>query len=204
MTKTLVIACLLALLTIGCGGRTRYPDYYTLAIAPPPDPAVSEARRLGTLAVQRFETAAYLRQGRIVYREAPNKVGFYEYHRWANDPSETIATAVTKAARSSGLFSRVEPYHGDEKPEYLLSGRLERLDEIDYGGGVRVEAELSAQLVNLRTGDTVWSGVADETSKVDSRTVNSVVGEMSHAVQTSIDRLMADMERQLAEATKEK
>lgn len=204
MTKTLVTGCLLALLTIGCGGRTRYPSYYTLAIAPPPDPAVNEARSLGNLAVQRFETAAYLRQGRIVYREAPNKVGFYEYHRWANDPSETIATAVTKSARLSGLFSRVEPYHGDEKPEYLLSGRLERLDEIDYGGGVRVEAELSAQLVNLRTGYTVWSGVADETSKVDSRTVNSVVGEMSHAVQTSIDRLMADMERQLAEATKEK
>lgn len=204
MTKTHVIAGLLALLTIGCGGRTRYPDYYTLAIVPPPDPAVSEARRLGSLAVQRFETAAYLRQGRIVYREAPNQVGFYEYHRWASDPSETIATAVAKAARSSGLFSRVEPYHDDEKPEYILRGRLERLDEIDYGGGVRVEAEIFAQLVNLRTGSTVWSGDVAESSNVDSRTVNSVVGAMSHAVQTGIDRLMRNMERQFAEAAKEK
>jgi hypothetical protein len=33
-----------------------------------------------------------------------------------------------------------------------MSGRLERLEEIDYGGGVRVEAKLSAELLNLRSG----------------------------------------------------
>ncbi len=170
MTKTLLTACLLALLTIGCGGRTRYPSYYTLAIAPPPDPAVSEARRLGNLAVRRFETAAYLRQGRIVYREAPNKVGFYEYHRWANDPGETIATAMTKAARSSGLFSRVERYHGDEKPEYLLSGRAgtprrDRLRRRGAGGSRAIRST---------------SESADRRHRVERRCGGNVASRFSH------------------------
>ena len=46
--------------------------------------------------------------------------------------------------------------------EALLTGRLERLDEIDYGGGVRVEARLSAELTNLRTGIIAWTGSASE------------------------------------------
>ena len=78
-----------------------------------------------------------------------------------------------------------------------MSGRIERLEEIDYGGSVRVEAKLSAELVDLRTDATVWTGDADETLKVEAPNVNSVVVEMSHAVQKSIDRLMADLDRQL-------
>jgi uncharacterized lipoprotein YmbA len=153
-----------------------------------------------TLAVRRFETPAYLRQGRIVYREAPGEVGFYEYHRWAADPGATVTSGVIDALRLSRLFSSVEHYDGHNKPDYLLTGRLERLDEIDYGGGVRVEAKLTAQITNLRTGATLWSGSAAETLGVDTRTVSAVVSKMSDAVQASIDSLVASMEQQLSDA----
>ncbi|MGB7758314.1 MAG: hypothetical protein WBL61_00715 [Bryobacteraceae bacterium] len=69
-----------------------------------------------------------------------------------------------------------------------MGGRLERLEEIDYNGGVLVDAKLSAELIDLRTGATVWTGDADETLGVETRSVNSVVVEMSHAVERSIDR----------------
>jgi uncharacterized lipoprotein YmbA len=202
MKQVLGFACafLAALLMVGCGGKVRYPKYSTLALAPPPQAAENNPRITGAVAVRKFEAPAYLRQGRIVYREAPNEVGFYEYHRWAADPGATVTTAVMEALRSSGSFSIVEPYDGRDKPEYLLTGRLERLDEIDYGGGVRVEATLTAQLVNLRTASTVWTGEATQTSRVEQRTVSSVVEEMNRAVQRSIDRLLASMEQQLAHA----
>ncbi len=195
--KIFVIACLV-LLTVSCIGKIRYPEYYTLELAPNPRAAAADPQRLGTLAVRPFVTPEYLRQGRIVYREAPDEVGFYEYHRWAADPGAAITTGVIETFRSSGLFSSVVPYDGHAKPEYLLSGRLERMDEIDYGGGVSVEVKLSAQVVNLRTGATLWGGDVAETSRVEKRTLESVVAEMSNAVQTAIDRLMADMARHLA------
>jgi uncharacterized lipoprotein YmbA len=202
MKKTIMMAsaCFAALLMFGCGGKIRYPQYYTLELAPTPRPGATEPQGLGTLAVRPFGTSAYLRQGRIVYRETPNQVGFYEYHRWATDPGATVTTAVIKALRSSGPFSLVGPYDALDKPEYLMTGRLERLDEIDYGGATRVEAEVSAHLVNLRTGATVWAGDAQESSTVESRTLASVVSGMSAAVQACIDQLKASMQQKLAGA----
>jgi uncharacterized lipoprotein YmbA len=198
-TKILVSigACMAALLMAGCGGKILYPHYYALDIPPAPRPTVSDARLLATLAVRRFETLPYLRQGRIVYRQSPAEIGFYDYHRWAADPAATVTTAVIDSLRSSRLFSFVKPYDGQSQQDYLMSGRLERLEEIDYNGGVQVEAKLSAEVVNLRTNTTVWTDEADETLKVDTRNVNSVVMEMSHAVQKSIDRLVTSLDQQI-------
>jgi len=196
-TPTRAGAGALVLLLAGCGGKVLYPSYYSLEIPPPPRPAVSDARLPVTVAVRRFDTPSYLRQGRIVYRKAPNEVGFYEYHRWAADPAATVTAAVIASLRSSRLFSFVRPYTSLERPDYVMSGRLERLEEIDYNGGVRVQAKLSAELVDLKTGAATWTGDAEETLSVETRDVGSVVVQMSHAVEKSIDRLVANMGQQL-------
>jgi uncharacterized lipoprotein YmbA len=198
-TKVLVSAsaCVVMVLMAGCGGKVLYPNYYALEIVPAPRPAVNETRLPVTVAVRQFETPPYLRQGRIVYRQAPEEIDFYNYHRWAADPAVAVTTAMIDSLRSSRLFSFVMPYDGQDRQDYLISGRIERLDEIDYGGDVRVEAKLSAELVNLRTGATVWAGDAAETSRVGTRNVNSVVVEMSRAVQKSIDILVAALEQEL-------
>ena len=195
--KTLLIAtaCVSALLTAACA-EIRYPKYYLLNVEPTRKPAADDARRSVTVAVRRFDAPDYIRQGRIVYRETPEQIGFYDYHRWAADPGATITTAMIDALRSARLFSVVVPYDGREQQECVLSGRLERLEEIDYGG-VRVEARLLAELVNRRTGETLWTGDASETSKIETRTIGSVVDAMSHTVETSIDRLVASMAQQL-------
>jgi len=194
--KTLVIAGACAWMA-GCGGKILYPRYYALDIAPAPRPAASESRLPATLAVRRFETPPYLRQGRIVYRQGSAEIGFYDYHRWAAEPAVSVTMAVIDSRRAARLFSFVKPYDGQGQQDYLMGGRIERLEEIDSTGSVRVEAKLSAELVDLRTGATVWTGNADETLGVETRNVNSVVVEMSHAVQKSIDRLVASLDQQL-------
>jgi uncharacterized lipoprotein YmbA len=198
-TKTPICmsACMVTLLMAGCGGKILYPHYYALDIPAAPKPAASDARLPATLAVRRFEALPYLRQGRIVYRQGPVKIDFYDYHRWAADPAAAVTAAMIDSLRSSRLFSFVRLYDGQSRQDYLMSGQLERLEEIDSAGSVRVEAKLSAELVDLRTGETVWTGDADETLGVETRDVNSVVVEMSHAVQKSIDRLVASLDRQL-------
>jgi len=198
VTKMTKIAfCAAALLIAGCAGSVRYPRYYMLEIPPSLKPALNSARVPLAVAVRRFETPAYLRQGRIVYREAPEVLDFYEYHRWAAELGPTVTTAVIDSIRSARLFSFVKPYDGQDKPDYLMTGRLERLDEIDYGGIVRVETKLSAELVDLRTGSTVWTGDATTTSNVETSNVNSVVAAMNRALQQNIDRLVSEMEGRL-------
>ena len=198
--KKLVAAttCTLMLLISGCVSKVRYPTYHTLSNAPAMKPDPGTPRWKAAVAVHRFETPMYLRQGRIVYRAAPTQIGFYEYHRWAADPGATVTTAFIESLRSANAFSTIAPYDGRDRPDYLISGRLEKLDEVDYGSRVRVEAKMSAVLTNLRTGAIVWSGDAAQTSNVDKRDVNSVVAEMSRAVQANIDRLVGNMEQQIS------
>jgi ABC-type uncharacterized transport system auxiliary subunit len=194
---SMATVCTLVLLVSGCG-KMKYPSYYTLSIAPELKSNVTSTPRPATVAVRQFETPAYLRQGRIVYSKAPGEIGFYEYHRWAVDPGAAVTNAMVEALRSGKLFSTVARYDGHDQSDYLLTGQLEKLDEIDYGGEVQVEAKLSAELINLRTGSIVWTGDATQTSKVEKRDVNSVVAEMSQALQQSMDRLLTGMEQQVS------
>ena len=102
MTKTLLIASALIIVALmtGCmGGKVRYPKYYALEIATAPVLKVKDQPLPVAVAVRRFDTPTYLRQGRIVYREAPEEVGFYDYHRWAADPGATVTTAVIAMMR---------------------------------------------------------------------------------------------------------
>jgi ABC-type uncharacterized transport system auxiliary subunit len=198
--KATTFACfiLAALMMAGCAGKVRYPDYYMLSIAPSEDPPSNGNQKLSAVAVQRFETPAYLRQGRIVYRQTPEQIGFYDYHRWASDPGQVVTGAMIDCVRSAGVFSFVEAYDGHENAEYLLRGRLERLDEVDYKNGVQVEVKLSAQLVNRNTGAAVWTGDTTTTTNVSQREVSSVVHAMDQATQESVEQLVADMKKQLA------
>ena len=108
--RTLVraTACVTALLLAGCG-EIRYPKYYALSIVPPSRPAAEDVRRSVTVAVRPFDTPDYIRQGRIVYRETPQEIGFYDYHRWAADPGATVTAAMIDALRSARLFAAVAP-----------------------------------------------------------------------------------------------
>jgi len=193
-----IIVCAMGLLIAGCAGRVKYPKYYTLNIVSPLQPASDSPRLPMAVSVRRFETPAYLRQGRIVYREAPEAVDFYEYHRWAADPGPTVTTGMIASLRAARLFSFVKQYDGEDRPDYLMTGRLDKLDEVDYGGAVRVEAKLSAELLDVRSGATVWAGDAIATLNVESSNVNSVVAAMSRAIQINTDRLVCDMTTQLA------
>jgi ABC-type uncharacterized transport system auxiliary subunit len=143
--------------------------------------------------VREFQAPAYLRQGAIVYRASPEQVGFYNYHRWAVDPREFLSNAIAGRLRAGGRFGEVKVYDGRSDVDFILSGRLEKLEEVDYEGGVKVEVALSAQMTELRSGKTVWANAATETAKVDKRTVPSIVAEMSHAMDGAIQKLLASL-----------
>ena len=192
---------LTALLLTGCAGKVRYPDYYMLALAPSKVPAPTEGYKLPAVAVQRFETPAYLRQGRIVYRQTPEQIGFYEYHRWASDPGQVLTTAMIDSLRGADIFSTVQIYDGQQHAPYVLQGRLERLDEVDYENGVRVEVRLFAQLLDTKTGVAVWAGDTTKNIIVEQRQMKSVVRAMAQATQDGVEQLVQDLRKQFLATT---
>src|SRR6266481_1417012 len=170
-TVTTIVFSLAALVILGsCGGKVRYPNYYTFNLPAPPDPAPADNVH-ATVAIREFRAPAYLRQGAIVYKPSPEQIGFYAYHHWAINPCEFVTNSVIERLSASGNFARVKPYDGRPGIEYVLSGRLEKLEEIDYENGVKVEVAISAQMTNLATGLTVWTNAVSEVGDVNKRDV---------------------------------
>jgi ABC-type uncharacterized transport system auxiliary subunit len=182
----------LALSTCLVGCVAKFPTYYTLHVPPAAGMPMAGGTR-ASVAVREFQAPAYLRQGAIVYRASPEEVGFYNYHRWAVDPREFLTNAIVDRLRASGRFAAVKIYDGRSDVDFILSGRLERLEEVDYEGGVKVEVALSAQMTELSSGKTVWADAASENAEVDKRTVHVVVAEMSHAMDRAIQKLLASL-----------
>jgi len=189
-TRLILISSVLTFLMVlsGCGA-VKYPNYYTLDVPPPPDPP-AHGNLHATLAVREFRSPEYLHRGAIVYKTSPEQIGFYNYQRWATDPRELVTSAVADRLRASGNFTQVRPYDGRPDIDYVLSGRLDKLEEIDYDGGVKVEVAVSAQMVQLSTGATVWTDSVDEIGQVDKREVPAVVSAMNRTMEQAIERLL--------------
>jgi ABC-type uncharacterized transport system auxiliary subunit len=195
------LVLMLAIVTAltGCGGKLRHPAYYTLNLPAPPDPPAAENVRT-SIAVREFQSPGYLRQGPIVYRRTPEEVGFYEYHRWAADPRTLLTSAVIDHLRASGQYYMVSTYDGRPNNDYVFSGRLEKLEEVDYQAGVKVEVAISAQITRVATGATVWSNAVSEVGTVSQRTVPGVVSEMNRTVDVAINKLLSTVPAPLASA----
>jgi ABC-type uncharacterized transport system auxiliary subunit len=188
LTMTLVAVSTIAVLT-GCAGKVGRANYYTLNLPAPPDPPAAENVHT-SVAIREFTAPAYLRRGEIVYKTSPELVGFYAYHRWAIDPCEFVTDSIIGRLGATGTFSRVKHYDGQPNADYLVSGRLEKLEEIDYEGGVKVEVAVSAQMTKLDTGMIVWSKAVSEVGVVNRHDVPAVVSEMSHTMERAIEKLL--------------
>jgi ABC-type uncharacterized transport system auxiliary subunit len=175
----------------GCGGKIRYPAYYTLNLPAPPDPPAKERSVRTSIAVREFQSPSYLRQGPIVYRSTPEEIGFYEYHRWAADPRTLVTGAVIDHLRASGQYATVSMYNGRPDNDFIFSGKLEKLEEADYQARIKVEVAMSAQIISVKTGATVWSNAVSEVATVSQRTVPGVVSEMNRTLDLAINKLLS-------------
>jgi ABC-type uncharacterized transport system auxiliary subunit len=198
-TVATIVFFLATLITlVGCG-RVRYPQYYALNLPAPPDPPPSEKAQ-ASLAVREFRAPIYLRQGGIVYKTSPEQIGFYAYDRWAIDPRDFVTNSIIEHLRASGAFAHVRAYDGSRDADYVLSGRLEKLEELDYQGGVKVQVAISAEMTSIATGAIVWSNAVSEIGDVNKRDVPAVVSEMNRTMERAINKLLSPIPANVATA----
>ena len=85
----------------------------------------------------------------------------------------------------------VSVYNGRADHDYVLNGRLEKLEEVDHHAGVKVEVAMSAQISSVKTGATLWTNTVSEVGTVSQRNVPGVVSEMNRTMELAINRLLS-------------
>lgn len=186
---TVLVFILASILCFAGCARARYPSYYTLSLPPAPDPIAEGVH--ASIAIREFQSPSYLRQGPIVYRPTPEQIGFYEYHRWATDPRGFLTNALVDRLRASGRYSAVSLYDGHADMDYVLSGRLEKLEEVDSDAGTKVEVAMSAQITRVSTGTAVWSNSVSEVGTVSKHNVAGVVSQMNRTTEVALTKLLS-------------
>ena len=183
----------------GCGARIHYPNYYVLNLPPPaPQPSQSQPTP-GSAAVRQFSAPRFLRAGSIVYRQSPEQLGFYNYNRWAIDPRSAVTSAFLRNVDYLGIFQSVHLFDGGATTDYLITGALDHLEEVDRGPQVFVNVSIGARLMNVRTGDVVWSDVSSQTSSLKDHEMPALVAGMSQAANQAITRLVSSMQERLSQ-----
>ena len=102
-----------------------------------------------------------------------------------------MTSAIIDDLRASGLYRAVSEYTGRPDEDYILSGRLEKLEEVDGSDGVKVEVAISAQMTRTKTGAIVWGNTVTQTGTVSKRNVPGVVSEMNKAVAQAVSKLLS-------------
>jgi uncharacterized lipoprotein YmbA len=196
LMKSRFITLLIGLLALGGCAGIRYPNYYTLNMPSPVSASRGSAPISRTVVVQEFRAPAYLRQGPIVYRPEPEQIAFYDYHHWAEDPRKTVTAAIVRGLQQT--FQSAELYDGRGNADFLLTGSLDHLEELDNGLSVSVDVGISAALKDLKTGDVIWSSASSKTSAVEQRSVQGVVAAMSHELSHAAEQLVASLRDELS------
>ena len=181
----------------GCGGKVRYPSYYVLNVPPPAPQPAPPKYVAGSAAVRGFSAPRFLRAGPIVYRQSPEQLGFYNYDRWAVDPRSTVTSAFLAALQSRGIFQSVYLFDGRNASDYLITGTLDHLEEVDQGKQVFINVAISAQLSDVKAGSIIWSDTSSETANLENRAVPGLVAGMSHAADQAITQLVSSMQTRL-------
>jgi ABC-type uncharacterized transport system auxiliary subunit len=184
----------ISVILTACGGKIHYPGYYVLNLPPAaPQPAQSKPS-LGSAGVRQFSAPRFLRAGPIVYRQSPEQLGFYNYDRWAVDPRSVVTSAFVHALESRSIFQSVHSSDGGATSDYLITGTLDHLEEVDRGRRVFINVSISAQLMNVKTGNVVWSEASSQTASLKDRAMAGLAAGMSQAAQQAITNLVSSMQ----------
>ena len=191
MWKRVTVACLLlaALLAAGCG-KVPTTHFYTLEA---PSMASTGKTLPYDVQVARFRAAYRLTQDRLVFMPTPYHVDYYTYHRWAGFPADMVTAAMISSLKHAGIFRSVSDVHTGGKPDYILRGEIENLEEQDNGTTVTARVSLTLDAYDFQTRAVVWTGAADYQKQIAAGSVDDVARELNAGVRQGLEKLTRDL-----------
>jgi ABC-type uncharacterized transport system auxiliary subunit len=183
------------LLVAACGGSTPQVRYYQLsardaASAPTGKPASDKV-----LVVEALASDGAYDDERIVYRNNPYRLDYYNYHRWVATPGVLVGGYLEQALGRTGDFKAVLREQTADA-SLVLGGRINAIEEVDrdpkhWVGRIALELTLT----DPKTGEVVWAQPFEETEPLP---VQNPEG-LARAISTALDRIAKRAAPQIVE-----
>lgn len=191
---------LAAALAAGCGAA-RPSKYYQLTVPPDAAPGADPAALPVTLLIGRVTSPPLYREDQIVYSSGGESMGTYEYHRWAEPPTEMIREILLRQLRASGRFRSVYMLSSNVRGDYVLHGHLYDFKGVE-GAAARVTMEL--ELHDLKTGASVWTHFYSHDEPTSKKEIDAIVAALDHNVQQGIAEFRSSLDQYFSEHPPEK
>lgn len=198
--KILFSALMLSLAILSGCGAARPSKYYQLTVPSEKAAGTDPAPYPVTLLVGPVLTSHLYRDDHIVYSSTAEEMGAYDYHRWAEPPSEMITDVLFRELRESGRYQHIYSLRSDVRGDYVLRGRLYDLREID-GKSPTARVAFEFELRDTKTGSVVWSRSYSHDEPVDGKNVAAIVAALDRNVQSGLGEIAGGLDQYFSAQT---
>lgn len=175
------------LVTLACAAGPAPPDHFYRLEAGDPHRTFDPPPFPGTIEVRRFRSDAVVAERRMLVRRdgASPEIELEAYHWWTDSPPSAVQVELARFLRAARAADRVVLPEARVRPEYVVSGRILRLERIAGTVPPRVEVEVELSLV--RESDRVL--LVSETYLEEAEAGSSGVGEAAAAFGRALTRI---------------
>jgi ABC-type uncharacterized transport system auxiliary subunit len=201
-SRTGALAASLLLAACFFGGKSPETRYYTLDYTPAPPPELLERGPYPfTVRLREATIAEAYRRSQIVYRQSAYQMQFYSYNLWAVDPERMVGDLLFKHLRAARLFENVTRVAETISPDFQISCDVRAIEEYDAPDRWYAHLAVEYQLIDEKNGQILWKQLYDLRKAVPQQEPVYVVRELAALLSLINDRLVAEIEPVLQEAT---
>ena len=144
------------------GSKSTVRHYYQIYYKPKP---VLGRQISGTVRIKTFDADKIYRRHNLLFRTSPYEIFYYNTHFWASRPADMITDLIASHVKGAGLFSDVI-LQLDRRPDYVFSGRILALDEIDSDDIWFARVSIIFELKDYKTERTIITHSFDRRKEV--------------------------------------
>ena len=189
-----LLPALVAVVTLGCvSGPAPRDHYYRLEAAAPK--ALASPKLAGTLEVGRLRVEAISQGRRMLYRDSSQsgEIGQHAYHHWVDPPNVMLQDQLVRTLRSANVAADVVTPAVRVGSDYLVSGRIVRLERILGGSEPRVAVEIELVLTRQQGSELLLLETYREERVAPGSGVADAVTAYDQAISAIFERFLADL-----------
>lgn len=192
--KNVYLFLILLFIFCSCGSIPEI-NYYVIDYPVESISDNSKAKFNVILGVETFETAPIYEEDRIVYRDSPYEVKFYNYHHWIIPPKDMVTDKVIGHFSESHLFEQVVPYPRFSQVDLICRGTLKAFEEWDVDNDWYARVKIHFELVSKKSNQLIWHHTVANKIRVPEKNTLTLVETMGKSLQGCVNEALAEIEK---------